>query len=292
MRTHAPPPIASPFASATAVEGDVVQVFPLGEPVEPPDGAAFLDGIQRYGVAGRFGLVPVVRGYVAAAVLRRDAGSLAPVLTRREEFLAVPLARLSGPQRDALEQVDLTLVDVANDERPHPLLDLQAAAVAVERRRSDLEDALAADYLRDADGWLVVDGSLAGVVEPDGSKGRVVGVVKSHETQYLHGRDLEVALTLPAAYRTSVFRRSAGGRRDVYTWYLRQWPWEDHDLLHGLVRIERPAVSEALDAATWVSRWIFGERAPLAAPDRRWDRLLYPIHQVEVFLRAQAGRMW
>jgi len=39
-----------------------------------------------------------------------------------------------------------------------------------------------------------------------------------------------------------------------------------------------------------VSRWILAERAPLATPDGRWDRLLYPIHEVETFLRARAGR--
>src|SRR5437870_9647577 len=32
------------------------------------------------------------------------------------------------------------------------------------------------------------------------------------------------------------------------------------------------------------------ERAPLATPDRRWDRLLYPIHDVETYLRARAPR--
>jgi hypothetical protein len=202
------------------------------------------------------------------------------------------VSRLTPGQRGALEGTGLPLADVETEDRPHPLLDLRAAATVVERRRDRLERLLANEYLRSTDGWLVVDGSLGGIEEPEGREGGIVGVVKSHETQFLHGRDLEVALTLPVGHRTSVFARPAGGHTDVYTWYLRQWPWEEHDLLHGLVRIERPARADVLDGATWVSRWLFGERTPLSAPDARWDRLLYPIHQVETFLRAQAGGTW
>jgi len=39
-----------------------------------------------------------------------------------------------------------------------------------------------------------------------------------------------------------------------------------------------------------VSAWLVDERAPLATPDRRWDRLLYPIHDVETYLRVRAPR--
>jgi len=34
------------------------------------------------------------------------------------------------------------------------------------------------------------------------------------------------------------------------------------------------------------------ELVPLSAPDGRWDRLIYPIQQVETFLRAHAGGWW
>ncbi len=119
-----------------------------------------------------------------------------------------------------------------------------------------------------------------------------MGLVKSHETQFLDGADLEVALTLPVGHRTSVFARTVGERATVHTWYLRLWPWEDHELLHGLVRIERPPSPRGVDEATTVSRWLLAERAPLSAPDGRWDRLVYPIQQVEMYLRALAGGWW
>jgi hypothetical protein len=55
------------------------------------------------------------------------------------------------------------------------------------------------------------------------------------------------------------------------------------------VRLERPAADGVVEEATAVSRWLLAERAPIAAPDERWDRLLYPIRQVEEYLRARAG---
>jgi hypothetical protein len=38
-----------------------------------------------------------------------------------------------------------------------------------------------------------------------------------------------------------------------------------------------------------VSRWILAERAPLALPDARWDRMVYGIRDCEEFLRATAS---
>ena len=40
--------------------------------------------------------------------------------------------------------------------------------------------------------------------------------------------------------------------------------------------------------APGISGWLFAERATLSAPDARFDRLLYPIHDVETYLRSRA----
>lgn len=265
----------------------------MGGPGQPPEPVAFLDGIQRYAVEGRIGLSPIVRGYVAAAVLERAAGTLRPVAADAEEFLVVPESRLTERQRTALAQPGLPLVDCLEADRAHPILDVQLAAKIVERRRADLEMRLAERYVeRQPDGWLVVDGSITDLVRVLDGGPRVVGLVKSHETQFLEGADLEAALTLPEGHRTSVFARGGGPRATVFTWYLRLWPWEEQDLLHGLVRIERPARPESVRDATTVSRWLLAERTPLAVRDARWDRLLYPVQQVETYLRAQAGGWW
>ncbi len=290
--THAAPPVVAPFASASHVEHESVRAEPLGSPDEAPERVGFLDGIQRYAVEGRIGLVPIVRGYVAAAVLHRERGELSMSDSETEEFVVAPLARLEASARAALEATGLPVVDCAAAERSHPILDVQLAAKVVEERREEVEVRVARRQIATApDRWLVVDGSITGLVLEPSDDSRVLGVIKSHETQFLDGADLMVALTLPAAHRTSVFARS-GRQGSVYTWYLRLWPWDEHELLHGLVRVERAAGDATVAEATAVSRWLLGERAPLAARDGRWDRLIYPIQQVETYLRAEAGGWW
>src|SRR5207247_1920194 len=99
------------------------------------------------------------------------------------------------------------------------------------------------------------------------------------------------ALGPPTAHRASVFEpRSRGARRAIYSWYLRFWPWEGNDLLYGLVRVEARAHPDTLARASALSAWLERERSPLSTPDARWDRLLYPIHDVETYLRSRAPR--
>jgi hypothetical protein len=170
---------------------------------------------------------------------------------------------------------------------------VQLAAAVVERRRETLEHRLSVERLETAPGeWLVVDGSITDLVGPTVDRPGLVGLAKSHDTQFLDGTDLEVALTLPVGHRTTVFARRGSGQKTVYTWYLRMWPWEEHDLLYGLVRIERPPTDQTVAEASTVSRWMLAERAPLAAPDERWDRLIYPIRQVETYLQSRVGGWW
>src|SRR5207253_2203056 len=114
-------------------------------------------------------------------------------------------------------------------------------------------------------------------------------VIKSHGAQYFEGAELGRALTLPAGHRTSVFQpRSRGARRAIYSWYLRLWPWEGNDLLYGLLRVEAHADAATVARASALSAWLMRERPPLSTPDARWDRLVYPIHDVETYLRIRA----
>jgi hypothetical protein len=137
--------------------------------------------------------------------------------------------------------------------------------------------------------WLVVDGILSDS-EALATHPRVLGVIKSHGAQYFTGPDLERALTLPPAHRSSVFRPRGHAHHPVYSWYLRLWPWEGHDILYGLLRVEARAHAGTVAAAGVISAWLYTERAPLATPDARFDRLLYPIHDVETYLRTRAPR--
>jgi len=284
--THVPQPLRRPFSSAEALEHESVRAIDVGEARTSPSGTGFLDGIQRYSVAGRFGLVPVVRGYVAAAVLGRRDERLSVQHHASEEFIAVSVDRLSADQLRQLETTGLTLYDSGGVDREHPILDVHLAARVVESRRESVELAVMQLHLREHPvSWLVVDGSITSYLGQENSS-RILGLIKSHETQYLDGIDLRTALTLPAGYRSSVFARNTAERNKAHSWYLRLWPWDEHDLLHGLVRLERAPIAEAVEQASEISAWMLSERSPLSAPDSRWDRLIYPIRQVESYLRA------
>ncbi len=292
--THVGPPVSEPFGSADPVESPNITSIEVGDAGDVPDTVAFVDGIQRYAVEARIGVEPVVRGHAAAAVVKRVAGELEVVDQASDEFLVTALGRLSEEQRAILAGVGLGIVDSGAGDRAHPIVDVRRAALVVARRRDRLETVLIERHLeRRRDTWLVVDGGIAKVAKSfEDTDARILGLIKSHETQFLDGDDLRVALTLPFGHRTSVFRRGILPHGSVFSWYLRLWPWEERDLLHGLVRIERPSTEAAVETASQVSRWMLAERAPLSAPDGRWDRLFYPIQQVEAYLRAQLGSWW
>src|SRR2546428_301656 len=52
------------------------------------------------------------------------------------------------------------------------------------------------------------------------------------------------------------------------------------------LRVHPASVARA--TALWGG--LLRERAPVSTPDARWDRLLYPIHDVETYLRSRAPR--
>jgi hypothetical protein len=284
---RAPQPVQQPFATARIVEGDRLRAIPVTPAVPAPDGVGFADGVQRWSVEGHFGLVPVIRAEVAAGVLVRTGGNLRSAVRLVEVFIVVPAGRLGSGSLEALRDVGLPVLEVDAGPRPHPLLDRLAAAQTVEARREHLEREVCRAFLEASESPLIVDGGVRGLRNVPGS-GRAIGVIKRHETQFLDGRDLEVALTLAEGCRSGVFARDVDGGGTLFSWYLRLWPWTDEDLLHGLTRVER-LEADGAGEADQVSRWLLAERAPIAGRDPRWDRLLYPLHEVEIMLRAQAG---
>lgn len=249
-----------------------------------PESLAFLDGVQRHQVVGYVGTSPLVAATVAAAVRERRGRTLVTALAGREQLLlGRPAALAAAPPLDGVRQVELP-----DDDAEHPIRDLDAAVGAVDDARSNLEVAIGEGYRRRSDSWLVVDGSLAESAAWAGD-GRMLGVSKSHATLPFEGADLERYLRLPAGHRTSVFQPASRRFAPVYAWGLRLWEWAGRDILFGLVRVEAAPTEEALERVDEFSRWILAERAPVSAPDARWDRLLYGIHSVEEYLRATLG---
>jgi len=281
------------------VEGSELEVHPIPQsripdPQPPtPNPASFLKGIQRWSVVAYDGVVQIVNAYVAAAVCRRDErGVLHATFERSRAFAIAPLDRLSPTLRPVLEQAAPDIEPVDGELVGQPARYLEQVESTVRRARAHLERELAeaATAALGADEWLVLDGLLSR--SPAVARHpRALGVIKSHGAQFLDGRGLERALTLPAGYRTSVFAvRGGHTRTEVYSWYLRLWPWEGNDLQYGLLRLEARADRETIARAPALSSWLLAERAPLATPATRWDRLLYPLHHVEEYLKARAPR--
>ena len=278
--------------AADVLEDTELRVHPVDRTAAAPPVVSFLDGIQQWRVVGYDGVAPIVRGYVAAAVRRRGPDRrLRTVAQDAREFAVAPLATL-GAERRAVLEAHADVIDLPDLPPSQPGPVLEEARRVVDGARQAVERSLAERALRGLGEreWLVVDGLLS-VSGKLASHPRAIGVIKSHGAQFFEGEALRSALTVPAAHRTSVFRARGGhARNDVYSWYLRLWPWEGSDLLFGLVRVEARAGSETIAAAGVTSGWLWRERAPVSTPDARWDRLLYPIHDVETYLRSRAPR--
>ncbi len=284
--SHAPADLVEDAELEThAIAGAAVAVF--------PPTVSFLNGMERWSVVAYDGVAQIVNAYVAAAVcLRDDRGVLHATLERSRAFAIAPVGRVRPALRALLEQVapDIEPVDDALVGQPARYLEQVESTVRRARAHLERELAEAATAALGADEWLVLDGLLSR--SPAVARHpRALGVIKSHGAQFLEGRGLERALTLPAGYRTSVFAvRGGHTRTEVYSWYLRLWPWEGNDLLYGLLRVEARADRETVTRASAVSGWLWAERAPLATPATRWDRLLYPLHHVEEYLKTRAPR--
>lgn len=277
---------------AEVVEGASLAAIAIDGPPLAPAAVTFVDGIQRWAVVGYDGVIPLISAYVAAAARRR--GPDRRLRTARESARRVVITAtrwLSPGVRDALERSGADVVDLEDAEPGQPGRTLTAAGVRVERLREAVEREVAEALARrlEAGEWLVADGVLSDSAAL-ATHPRTLGVVKSHGAQYFTGEELHCALRLPGGHRTSVFEPGRHGAQSVYSCYVRLWPWEGHDLLYGLVRLEARAHPETIAGAGAVAAWVVRERAPIATPDARFDRLLYPVHDVETYLRSRAPR--
>ncbi|MEP6590063.1 MAG: hypothetical protein ABJC19_02665 [Gemmatimonadota bacterium] len=270
------------FRPAELLEGDLVHHV-VGTAVPFEEEVAFLDGTQHVELIGYVGTVPVVAAIVRAAVrLRRDRRlSTAVFASRRIVVACAAVIAQLGPALDGHEPIE-----AAGDEPPHPIRDWEAANATVDRVRGELEIRVAREFrAARSDGWLLVDGSLS--VSPDwATDNRMIGIIKSHASLPFEGAALERYLTLPQGCRTSVFAPQSSRVAPVHSWGLRLHDFVGRDLFHGLIRVEVAATAGALARATPLSRHLLAERAPLSN-DSRADRLLYGVHDVERYLRAQ-----
>jgi hypothetical protein len=267
---------------ARLIEGSTVRAIPVGD-AEPWDGpVAFLDGTQHYDFVAHAGAAPLVIATISAAVRERVDRRLRTV-ARDSRTIAIGRDVALHQAGDALGEIERITIP---DEGPvHPIKDLLAVRRMVDRERGRLEIAVAKEYQVPAAGWLIVDGSLSDSPEWS-SHPRTLGIAKSHSILPFEGKELEEYLHLPCGHRSPVFAPTKSQLAPVYSWALRLWPWEGHDLFYGLIRVEARPAAETLAQADSISRFLLAERAPLSAPDARWDRLLYGFRTVEDLLKA------
>ncbi|MGE0352323.1 MAG: hypothetical protein AB7Q69_03705 [Gemmatimonadales bacterium] len=268
---------------ARLVEDAVLTVRPVGAADGWPGPVAFLDGIQRHQVVAYLGTTPLIIATIAAAVRRRTGRRFR---TAEEGWRTLALGRRELLEAMAPELEGCLPVPLEDEEESHPIRDTVALRRLIDLERGRLEVALGCRYREQADGWLVVDGSLSESPELAAAP-RTIGVTKSHAALPFAGEPLERYLTLPAGARSSVFAQVTTRYAQVYSWGLRLWPWEGKDLLYGLIRVEARPGDDTLAAADEISRWLLAERAPVSSPDPRWDRLLYGIRDVETYLKAR-----
>ena len=276
--------------SADLIEDAVVRARPVAQDAEPVFGA-FLDGVQESRTIAWIGQVPIVLAKLAAVVRTRADRRL---VTWKDGF--VRRRALYAPWRSLSSEVpqprDIELRDVQDSGVPddsHPFLRLQAASKAVKQDRELLERDLADRFCATGECPLYIDGNLpaSDVVR---ASPFATGVIKSHHTLYVDGRNLDTVFALRCGERSSVFVVDSRRRPAVASWYLRVRDPEHHSPFWGLVRVEAPlemmerALTHEADAR---SAWILAERSPVALPDGRWDTMAYGIRNCEEFLRAQ-----
>ncbi len=254
---------------------------------------AFLDGRQETHVlAWLTPIAPLVVGTVSAGIQRREARrmhSWGPTVVERR--LYAPLALVDAPRLHAacapLAVVETLTEEDVHSAPLHPALLQERARQTVMRDREVAEQRVALSWCESQRSPLFVDGGIAGN-ERLASSPLAIGVVKSHRTFYGDADGMLAALSLRAGERTRVVRIAPRGRRAVHSWYLRLRDPEGHDVMWGLVRVEVAESDDPAGRADLVSRWVMAEKAPLAVPDARWDRMAYGIRAVEQGLGAAA----
>lgn len=280
------------------VEGPRLQAIPIPGPAVVGF-QAFLDGVQQSHVVDYAGTIPIVAGRTAAVIRTRVNRRMTTWADghRSAASLYAPLRLLAATDRREIEATGLEVRDTLSAKKEtsgHPLELLRCAVDAVKHDRERLEEDLAELWVSSTDASLFVDGGLpigAGAARSS----RCVGVIKSHHTIYAPDGSLPEVLALREDERSSVFVIERSWGPPALSWYLRLREPPSHDPFMGLVRVEiaRTPDLEAPESLTRragdVSRWILAERAPLAMPDARWDRMMYGIRDCEEYLRATAN---
>jgi hypothetical protein len=263
----------------------------------------FMDGIQRSWMLYYQNFTPVYYGYVAGVIRQRQERILSTWQYEVDEGIYLPFNDFDPTELEQLRENQFNLRDTSikdtqansegnqeldsEGEEKQPLAQRDSAVKAISKQRERLEASLAKSWIlanrNSSDtGWLVIDGSIS-ISQISSEHQNVVGLIKSHNTQYFRFPDQEVIFNLKFGERSSLFQPQ--GRYPVCSWYLRVRDNSNQDLYFGLIRVEVSLKSQHL--ANQISQWILTERRPLSLPDSRWDKMIYPIRDCEQLLRSR-----
>jgi hypothetical protein len=273
-------------------EGFFTKAVPM--PDRPASGFThFLDGIQRSQLVGYEGIVPLLYGFTGAVIRERGPNRCLGVWEEAvlKEAIYAPFDEIDveGLLECGVPAVDTTFwLNVEGEPTSNHYR--TAAMNAVKRDRSEAEASLSRRWVAACgereECWLFVDGCLTLPMQHP----NIAGIVKSHQTQYFPAKDHCQILRMGVGERSAMFFPEFGqeGRRKVFSWYLRLHSCRGRDLTYGLIRIEVNSNPSMVSRADEISAWLMAERQPLASPDPRWDKLLYPIRDCEEYLRSIA----
>jgi hypothetical protein len=281
---------SEPRLSSAKLLDAPMRAISVGECTIPENQFAyFLDGIQRSWLLYYQDFVPVYYGYTAAVIRQRQEALMTKWQHNPCESLYVPFCYFDSEELTRLRSQQLPVTDTKpkdatmEDGEMQPMAMREAARNTISDMREKNESDLAEAWTQsDLSGWLVMDGSIS-ISRIASEHPRIVGLIKSHNTQYFRFPDQEVILNLKFGERSSVFQPP--NRNPVCSWYLRLREGSNEDMHFGLIRVE--AALAAIADVDEISRWILTERRPLSLPDSRWDKMIYPIRDCEMFLRSQ-----
>ncbi len=246
----------------------------------------FCDGSQKKRLVFYDEDMPGYLGFVNAAVMarmERDVKALS-------DFYDKELLIFGFSESDALKTLSSNFQVKAIDKPADVGMSGfgQAISEAISIEREQMEKNLIEKWIKkNRSGWLLVDGGIYKLSKSCNCFSQIVGVVKSHAKQYFADYEkTKIVLGLKPGERTSVFEINIPGYGTAYSWYLKLMENLNESPVFGLVRIEMLPYDISIESANRISSWIMHETAPLSLPDMRYDRLLYPIRRVEMYLKS------
>lgn len=246
----------------------------------------FCDGSQKSRLAFYDGEYPGYLAMVNAAILRREERDL---LDREPLYReAFSVYGIEGSEALELASRAFEIRKIPCDRQMGMSGFVQSLKDDISTHRESLEIEIVLQWIDDfTGGWLLVDGSINKIGLKRTGFHPIAGVVKSHAKQYFADPEkTALVLGLRPGERTSAFEiKTQYGH--AYSWYLRLREDSNESPAFGLIRIEVPADNGSLQYANRISGWVLDERAPYGLPDPRFDRLLYPIRRVEMYLKSK-----